>query len=63
MQTCESLKELGKEANDVAVKIDRLTEELLTEARTALSLGVRQARRRIVLVTIKLDRLLGEVTP
>ena len=63
MQTYESTNQDGKEVNDVTAKIDRLTEELLTEARTALNLGVRQARRRIVLVTIKLDRLLGEVTP
>ena len=63
MQTYESTNQDGKEANDIAAKIDRLTEELLTEARTALSLGVTQVRRRIVLVTMKLDSLLGEVTP
>ena len=61
MKTYESTNQAGKEAKDAAAKLDQLTDELLSKCREALMLGGGQARRRIVLTTIKLEGLLREV--
>ena len=61
MKTYETQNQVGKEANDVALKLENAVEALLGEARLALMSGEPGGRKRIVQATLRLERLLGEV--